>query len=71
MRFFTRHDGRYYAICPPARDLLGDQVIVTYHGSACSRLGGIHSYPAATVSVEQLATIRRRHGYVESSAAAA
>ena len=67
MRFFTRTDGRYYAIHEPMSDLLGDRVIVTIHGSVHSRLGGVHSYLADTVSVEQLARVRRRHGYVERS----
>lgn len=67
MRFFTRTDGRYYAIHEPMSDLLGDQVIVTFHGSVHSRLGGVHSYLADTVSVEQLVRIRYRHGYVETT----
>lgn len=69
MRCFQRPDGRYYAICAPARDLLGDEVIVTFHGSTRSRQGGIYSYPVETMSVEQLVKIRRRHGYIESSPA--
>jgi hypothetical protein len=68
MRLFKRSDGRYYAICPPVRDLLGDEVIVTFHGNVRSRQGGVYCYPAAAMSVEQLVKIRQQHGYVESYA---
>ena len=64
MHLLTRPDGRYYVIEPPSLDLLGDEVIVTYHGSSLNRLGGIHSYLARETSIEQLIRIRQRHGYV-------
>jgi hypothetical protein len=53
---------------PPALDLLGDEVIITYHGSSRNRLGGIHSYLARATSIEQLIRIRQRHGYVVADA---
>ena len=46
-------------------DLLGDEVIATYHGSSHSRRGGIHIYLAARVSVDHLVRLRLAHGYVE------
>jgi hypothetical protein len=38
--FFTRTDDCDDAIFHPARDLLGDRVVMTFHSSARSRLGG-------------------------------
>jgi hypothetical protein len=70
MRIFRRPDGRHYAICTPAVDLLGDLVIITFHGSAMSGVGGVHTYLADQVTVEQIAQTRLRHGYVEAVAAA-
>jgi hypothetical protein len=65
MRLFLRHDGRYYAVHEPAPDLLGDLVILTIHGRRHSRLGGVHTYLADTVSLENIVRQRLRHGYVE------
>ena len=67
MRLFLRSDGRYYAIHEPAPDLLGDRVILTIHGRRHSRLGGVHTYLADTVSLEAIVRQRLRHGYVEAS----
>lgn len=65
MRLFLRHDGRYYAVFEPGPDLLGDSVIMTIHGSRHSRLGGVHTYLASQVSMEQLVDQRAQHGYQE------
>jgi hypothetical protein len=70
MRSFHRFDGRVYTVFPPARDLLGDWVVLTVHGSTRNRLGGIKIYPAGNLDAAvQLAVdiIRRRirHGYLE------
>jgi hypothetical protein len=70
MRYFKRADGRLYSIFPPARDLLGDWVVLTTHGSVWSRQGGIKAYPAAdhlaAVKLEAaIAKTRLRHGYSE------
>lgn len=65
MRFFRRPDGRYYAIAEPHRDLLGDSVILTIHGSVRSRQGGVHTYLSSLTTVEDLVRTRLRHGYAE------
>ena len=65
MRRFRRPDGRIYEIAEPRLDLLGDEVIATYHGSRHSRRGGIHIYLAGRVSIETLVRLRLAHGYVE------
>jgi hypothetical protein len=70
MRILRRSDGRHYAISSPSPDLLGDLVIITFHGSAMSGVGGVHTYLADQVTVEQIAKARLRHGYVEVVAAA-
>jgi hypothetical protein len=67
MRIFRRPDGRHYAISHPAPDLLGDLVIMTFHGSATSGLGGVHTYLANKTTVEEIANTRLQHGYVECS----
>lgn len=72
MRYFKRPDGRVYSIFPPARDLIGDWVVLTTHGSTRNRLGGVKTYPAqnqeAAVQLEvQIAQTRLRHGYIEQS----
>jgi poly(3-hydroxybutyrate) depolymerase len=67
MRIFRRPDGRHYAISHPAPDLLGDLVIVTFHGSTTSGIGGVHTYLANQTTVDQIAQTRIRHGYVECS----
>ena len=65
MRMFRRPDGRYYMITSPYQDLLGDSVILTIHGSASSRLGGVHTYLASRTRIEDLVRTRVRHGYSE------
>lgn len=65
MRLFRRPDGRYYAIAEPRQDLLGDSVIVTVHGSAHSRQGGVHTYPGEVATLDALVRRRLRHGYAE------
>ena len=70
MRCFKRADGRVYSIFAPATDLPGDWVVVTVHGSARSRRGGLNSYAApdreAADRLEtRIATTRLRHGYME------
>ena len=65
MRLFRRADGRYYIITSPYQDLLGDSVILTIHGSATSRLGGVHTYLASRTRIEDLVRVRVRHGYSE------
>lgn len=74
MRLFRRPDGRYYAILPPARDLLGDWVLVTFHGSSQSRRGGCKTYVAASGDglreiERQMIRARLRHGYVAPESA--
>jgi hypothetical protein len=66
MRLFLRSDGRYYAIHDPAPDLLGDRVILTIHGRQNSRLGGVHTYLADKMALEDIVRQRLRHGYVET-----
>ena len=66
MRLFLRQDGRYYAVQEPALDLLGDVVIFTIHGRRHSRLGGVHTYLAKEMSLEQIVRQRKRRGYVEA-----
>jgi hypothetical protein len=65
MRLFRRNDGRYYAIAEAHRDLLGDSVIMTIHGSSHSRRGGVHTYPGSGVILDALVKTRLRHGYAE------
>ncbi len=65
MRYFVRPDGRYYLIQAPAPDLLGDPVILTFHGSRHSRLGGVFTYLEAETSVEEIVRTRALHGYAE------
>lgn len=65
MRFFIRSDGRYYLIAEPHKDLLGDSVIMTLHGSANSHRGGVHTYLASLTTIEALVKTRLRHGYSE------
>ena len=72
MHLFRRPDGRYYAILPAARDLLGDLVLTTVHGSVHSKMGGIKAYPAADETEiqaleRQIVTARVRHGYVAAN----
>ena len=64
-RLFLRSDGRYYAISTPVVDLLGDNIVVTIHGSRDSRRGGVRTYPATAGVVERLAKTRQRHGYIK------
>jgi hypothetical protein len=61
MRIFRRPDGRYYVIAQAHRDLLGDWVVMTLHGSVTSRLGGVHTYLASMTSIEDLVKTRIRH----------
>ena len=65
MRLFLRHDGRYYAILEPVTDLLGDEVLVTFHGSVHNRMGGMKSWPVTAVDAGAIARMRLRHGYRE------
>ena len=70
MRTFSRADGRVYSIFSPSKDLLGDWVVVTVHGSTRSRLGGIKIYPSRDLDSAkrlelEIARLRIRHGYVE------
>lgn len=65
MRIFKRPDGRYYLIAEPQPDLLGDSVILTLHGSAHSRRGGVHTYLSAVTCIDDLVRTRIRHGYSE------
>lgn len=65
MRLFRRPDGRYYAIAQPQQDLLGDWVVMTFHGSDTSRLGSLHTYLTSMIRVEELVKTRVRHGYSE------
>jgi hypothetical protein len=70
MRYFKRPDGRIYSIFPPTRDLIGDWVVLTVHGSTRNRLGNVKIYPAldraaAMQLLDKIAKIRLRHGYVE------
>lgn len=65
MRLFHRDDGRYYAILEPVIDLLGDRILITYHGSIHNRMGGVKSWPTAAVDAEAIVRIRLRHGYRE------
>lgn len=72
MRIFRRNDGRYYAYAEPFRDLLGDDVIVTYHGKEKNRAGGLKTYVAndsRTILQFETEIVRTRiaHGYVECS----
>lgn len=69
MRLFRRPDGRYYAIFPPTHDLFGDPVIITYHGSSDSHLGGVKTYYTTddVARLERtLVLTRLRHGYTET-----
>ena len=63
MKLFKRTDGRYYAIGQPAPDLFGDQVVVAYHGSIHSRIGGVRTWPAS--QLPHLVKTRLAHGYHE------
>ena len=70
MRFFLRPDGRTYSILSAAKDLLGDVVVVTVHGSQRSRMGGIKTYVAedfmaAEKMIAKIAATRINHGYQE------
>ena len=65
MRYFTRPDGRYYLIQEPGPDLFGDPVILTFHGSRHSRVGGVFTYLEAETSVEVIVRARVSHGYTE------
>lgn len=70
MRYFKRPDGRMYSIFPPTRDLIGDWVVLTVHGSSRNRLGNVKIYPvpdyaAALQLLNKIAKTRLRHGYVE------
>lgn len=70
MRLFRRPDGRYYACTEPMRDLLGNLVLVTFHGNKRNRAGGIKTYvvgAAQSVAKIERAIVRTRlaHGYSE------
>jgi hypothetical protein len=76
MRLFTRPDGRYYAILPATQDLLGDWVLMTYHGSVHTRMGGLKTYVATQETdlpaiEHQLVLVRKRHGYQDQASLAA
>ena len=70
MRLFRRDDGRYYAIAAPEADLLGDMVVMTFHGNQKSRAGGIKTYVAGIQDpdrvVEEIVKTRLAHGYAET-----
>ena len=68
MRLFRRPDGRYYAILDPVPDLFGEPVIVMFHGSIHSRMGGSRSWPAPDIDVDAVARLRAGHGYREDVA---
>lgn len=55
----------YSVIAEPHRDLLGDPVIMTIHGSIHSQHGGVHTYLCALTCVDQLVKTRLHHGYAE------
>lgn len=42
-----RRGSRYFAVQEASRDLLGDLVIVAWHGASDNRLGGQRSIPVA------------------------
>ena len=73
MQLFHRPDGRYYAILPPSVDLLGDLVLMTFHGSTRSRMGGVKTYVGASGEAlqeieRQVILARKRHGYLADDA---
>ena len=70
MRLLRRSDGRYYAIFPPTRDLFGDRILITYHGSVHSKMGGVKTYfcasdEAIVEAEKRLTKTRLAHGYQE------
>ena len=70
IRIFRRPDGRYYAVCEPIQDLFGDRILITYHGTKYSKMGGIKTYFSETdeaiTEIEKIVIkTRLAHGYQE------